>query len=245
MARQATITAFPRNRSGKGVARALRREGKIPAVIYGRGREPEALAIDTTALTRLLTEIAASTTLVDVTVEGRTPVKALIREIQRNPVRPADIIHLDLYEVRAGEKVTVDVPLHFVGVPEGVRNFGGVLDQTMHAISVRVLPADIPEHLEVDVTALNIGQSIHVSDLEFANLQVMSDPRQTVCTVVAPRAEEVVAPTPEAAVVEEPELIRKPKEEGEEGEAEAEAAPKGKAEAPKGKAEAPKGKGKE
>jgi len=231
MARQATLEAAPRNGSGKGVARSLRREGKVPAVIYGRGREPEALALDTTALNRLLTEIAAATTLVDVTVAGRAPVKALIREIQRNPVRPADIIHLDLYEVHADEAISVEVPLHFVGVPEGVRNFGGVLDQTMHALAIRVLPVDIPEFLDVDVTALNIGQSIHVGELSFPKLEIMSDSRATVCTVVAPRAEEVVAPTAEAAeAAAEPELIRKPKEEGEEGE---EAAAE--KEAPKGK----------
>jgi len=116
-----------------------------------------------------------------------------------------------------------------VGIPEGVRNFGGVLDQTTHALQVKVLPADIPEHLEVDVTALNIGQSIHVGELQFPHLEIMTDARVTVCTVVAPRAEEVVAPTPEAAAVAEPELIRKPKEEGEEGEEGAtEPAPKGK-----------------
>ena len=230
MARQVTITAASRSHAGKGVARALRRDGKVPAVIYGRGRAPEALAVETAALNRLLTEIAAATTLVDVTVEGRAPVKALIREIQRNPVRPADIIHVDLYEVHADEKVTIEVPLHFVGVPEGVRNFGGVLDQTMHALEIRVLPAEIPEHLEVDVTVLNIGQSIHVSELQFPHLEILSDARATVCTVVAPRAEEVVAPVAEAVAVEEPELIRKPKEEeeGAEGEGEAEAAPKGK-----------------
>ena len=236
MARQAALEAAPRNRSGKGAARSLRREGKVPAVIYGRGREPEAIALDTTALTRLLTEIAAATTLVDVTVAGRAPVKALIREIQRNPIRPADIIHLDLYEVRAGEKITVEVPVHFVGIPEGVRNFGGVLDQTTHSLQVRVLPAEIPEHLEVDVTALNIGQSIHVGELQFKALEIMTDASVTVCTVVAPRAEEVVAPTPEATeAAAEPELIRKPKEEGEEGEA----AEEGKEAAGKAKAEAP------
>ena len=231
MARQVSIKAAPRQGSGKGVARTLRREGKVPAVIYGRGREAEALAVDTFELTRLLSEIAAATTLVDVTVEGRAPVKALIREIQRNPVRPTDIIHLDLYEVHADEKIVVEVPLHFTGIPEGVRNFGGVLDQTMHSLSVRVLPANIPEFLEVEVTPLNIGQSIHVGELNFPNLEIMSDSRATVCTVVAPRAEEVAAPVAEAEAVAEPELIRKPKdeegEEGEEGATEKEA-PKGK-----------------
>src|ERR1043166_9616033 len=223
MAEQATIQASRRARAGKGAARSLRREGKIPAVIYGRGREPEALALDTTALTRLLSQVSATTTLVDVTVDGQPPVKALIREIQRNPVRPADIIHLDLYQVRAGEKITVEVPIRLVGIPEGVKNFGGVLDHIMHHLSVRVLPADIPEHVDVDVTALNIGQSIHVGELSVAKLEIMNDAGQTVCTVVAPRAEEVVAAVPEEAAVAEPELIRKPKEEGEaEGEAAAE-----------------------
>jgi len=235
MARQATIEVAPRGGSGKGAARALRREGRVPAVIYGRGREPEAVSVETAALTKLLTEITAATTVVDVTVAGRAPLKALIREIQRNPVRPSDIIHLDLYEVRAGQKVTVEVPIKFVGIPEGVRNFGGVLDQTMHSLSLRVLPTEIPENVEVDVTALNIGQSIHVGELKFEHLEIMNDAQQTVCTVVAPRAEEVVAPTPEEVVVAEPELIRKPK--AEEGEGEGEAAPEEKP--------APKAKGKE
>jgi large subunit ribosomal protein L25 len=225
MAEQATIQAARRARSGKGAARSLRRQGSIPAIIYGHGREPEALAVDTTALTRLLSQVSASTTLVNVAVEGRAPVKALIREIQRDPVRPADIIHLDFYEVHADEKIVVEVPVKLVGVPEGVRNFGGVLDHIMHHLSIRVFPADIPEHVPVDVSALSIGQSIHVRDLALEKLELMNDGGQTVCTVVAPRAEEVVAPAPEAAVVAEPELIRKPKEEGEE---EGEGEPEGK-----------------
>jgi large subunit ribosomal protein L25 len=231
MAQQASIQAIPRKGTGKGVARSLRREGKIPAVIYGRGREPQALAVDTTALTRLLAQVAAATTLVDVTVEGRPAVKALIREIQRNPVRPSDIIHLDLYEVHADEKITVEVPVKLIGVPEGVKNFGGVLDQIMHDIEIKVFPADIPEHIDVDVSALNIGQSIHVGDLSVEKIEIMNDARQTVCTVVAPRAEEVVAPVAEVAAVAEPELIRKVKPEEGEGEAE--------------EAEKPKAKGKE
>jgi large subunit ribosomal protein L25 len=228
MAQQATIQAVPRSGTGKGVARSLRREGQIPAVIYGRGREPQALAVDTTALTRLLAQIAAATTLVDVAVEGRPAVKALIREIQRNPVRPADIIHLDLYEVHADEKITVEVPVKLIGVPEGVKNFGGVLDQIMHDIQIKVFPADIPEHIDVDVSALNIGQSIHVGDLSVEKIEIMNDARQTICTVVAPRAEEVVAPVVEAVAVAEPELIRKPKPEEGEGEEEEQPKAKGK-----------------
>jgi len=213
MATQASLSAIPRTRAGKGAARSLRREGRIPAVIYGRGRDPEAIDVETLSLTRLLAQIAAATTIVDVTVEGRTPVKALIREIQRNPVRPADIIHIDLYEVHADQKVTIEVPVKLIGVPDGVKNFGGVLDQIMHDMSIRVLPANIPEHIDIDVSALAIGQSIHISDLQqdAGAYEIMSDPRQTVCTVVAPRAEEVVAPVAEEAAPVEPELIRKAK----------------------------------
>ncbi|HEX7023708.1 MAG TPA: 50S ribosomal protein L25 [Gemmatimonadales bacterium] len=220
MATQATINAAPRAGGGKGAARALRRDGKIPAVLYGRGREAEAIVVDNTALTRLLTQIAAATTIVEVAVEGRAPVQALIREIQRNPVRPADIIHLDLYAVQAGQKIMVEVPVKLIGVPDGVKNFGGVLDQIMHDMSIRVLPAEIPEHIDVDVSALAIGQSIHIADLPTdGRFEIMNDAGQTICTVGAPRAEEVVAPVVEAAVVEEPELIRKAKPE-EEAEAE-------------------------
>ncbi len=104
MAKQATIEAESRDNTGKGIARSLRRAGRIPAVIYGRGREPEALSIDTTSLTRLLTQVSASTTLVEVAVDGKTTIKALIREIQRNPVRPSDIIHLDLYAGDAADQ---------------------------------------------------------------------------------------------------------------------------------------------
>jgi large subunit ribosomal protein L25 len=221
MATQATIQVTPRTGAGKGVARSLRRDGKIPGVIYGRNREAEPIVVDTGALTRLLAQISAATTIVDVAVEGRAPVKALIREIQRNPVRPADIIHLDLYLVQADQKVTIEVPVRLIGVPDGVKNFGGVLDQIMHDMSIKVLPADIPEHIDVDVSALAIGQSIHISDLATGKYEIMNDAGQTICTVGAPRAEEVAAPVAEEVASAEPELIRKAKPD-EDAEAEAE-----------------------
>ncbi|HTO72576.1 MAG TPA: 50S ribosomal protein L25 [Gemmatimonadales bacterium] len=215
---QVTLEAQPRQQKGKGAARSLRRGGQVPAVIYGHGREPEPLTIDAGALSRALLGISAASTLVDVTVAGRAPVKALIREIQRDMIQHGSIIHLDLYEVRADEKITVKVPLHLVGTPDGVRNFGGVLDHVIRDLEILVLPGDLPSHIDLDVTTLTIGHSMYVRDVKVARAEVMMDPNLPVCTVVAPRAEEVAAPAAEATATAEPELIRKVKpEEGEEG----------------------------
>lgn len=216
MADQVTLTAHSRQQTGKGAARTLRRDGRVPAVIYGHGREPQPLTVDGTALQKMLVGISASSTLFDVTVDERPAVKALIREIQRDVIQHNRIIHVDLYEVRADEKITVRVPVHLVGVPDGVRNFGGVLDQVIRELEVRVFPADIPEHVDLDVTTLTIGHSIFVRDLKVEKAEIMAAGDLPVCTVVAPRAEEVVAPVAEAAVVAEPELIRKVKPEDEE-----------------------------
>jgi large subunit ribosomal protein L25 len=167
----------------------------------------------------MLGGISAATTVLDVAIDGRPPVKALIREIQRDSVRPAEILHLDLYEVRADEKVTVAVPVHLVGVPDGVRNFGGVLDHSLREVEIEVFPADIPERIDLDVTALAIGHSLFVRDLKIEKAEILNDPDTPVCSVVAPRTEEAPA-APEEAATTEPELIRKPKAEAEEGEAE-------------------------
>jgi large subunit ribosomal protein L25 len=219
MAQQATISASLRDRTGKGAARTLRRAGKVPGVIYGHDRPPESVTLDTGALQRTLLGISAATTVVDVAIDDRAPVKALIREIQRDPLKPGDILHVDLYEVRADETVTVDVPVHLVGIPDGVRNFGGVLDQVLYSLEIEVLPGDIPQHVELDVTNLGIGQALFVRDATVPKARIMNAPELAICSVVAPRTEETVAPTEEVAATSEPELIRKPKPE-DEGEAE-------------------------
>ena len=216
MANQVSLEAKSRAESGKGVARKLRAEGKIPAVIYGHGREPEALVIEGMAFSKTLASVKGAT-IIDVTVDGKAPVKALIREIQRNPIRPADVIHLDLYEVKADELVTVKVPVHLVGTPDGVRNSGGILDHSIREMEIEVYPGDIPSSIDIDVTALSIGHSIYVRDVSAPKVKILNDPDIPVCSVVAPRAEEVVVPVAgEVPVTAEPELIRKPKPEDEE-----------------------------
>ncbi|MCU0619961.1 MAG: 50S ribosomal protein L25 [Gemmatimonadales bacterium] len=213
MAQTVNLRATSRTTKGKGAARSLRRAGMVPAVIYGRGREPESVQVEAPVLGRALHGVSPTSTLFELTIDDRTPVKALIREIQRHPLRAENILHLDLFEVRADEKVNVEVAVHLVGTPEGVRSHGGVLDQQLYAITLRVLPADIPASVDVDVSALGIGASLHVSDLSVVNAEIVNDAGQTVCVVSAPRTEE--AAPGEAPPTAEPELIRKPKAEDE------------------------------
>jgi large subunit ribosomal protein L25 len=218
MAHVVSLTATPRPATGKGAARQARRRGRVPAVIYGHGRAAQPLEVEAKALEQALSGVEPASTIVELAVDGKA-VKTLIREIQRDPVRP-DIIHVDFYEIHAAEKVTLRVPVHLVGTPDGVRNAGGVLDQVTREVEIEVLPESIPDRVELDVTALKIGDSLHVRDLRIPEARILTDGSLTIATVVPPRAEEVAAPAPEAAAeVAEPELIRKVREgEAEEGE---------------------------
>lgn len=217
MAKQMTFSAQTRRTKGKGAARSLRRTGQVPAVIYGHGREAEPLALDDLMLQKVL-QTAHGSTLLDVTIDDRAPVKALLREVQRDVLQPATVLHVDLFEVRADQKITLQVAVHLTGTADGVRNGGGVLDHTLRELTIKVLPADIPEHVEIDVTPLMIGHAVHVRDIKLPNAEILNDGGLTVCVVVPPRTEEVVAPVGEPVAVAEPELIRKAKAEGEEGE---------------------------
>lgn len=242
MAQTVSLSATAREKTGKGAARQARFQKQIPAVIYGHGRTTQPLMVDALALEKALTGIEPESTLIELTVDGKKA-RTLIREIQRHPIRP-DIIHVDFYEIKADEKVTLKVPVHLVGTPDGVRNAGGVLDQVTREVEIEVLPENIPDRVELDVSALKIGDSLHVSALSIPNAVILTGADLTIATVVPPRAEEVVAPTAEAATeVAEPELIRKVREdeEGVEGEAAPAGEEKGKApkaeEKPKGKKE--------
>ena len=218
-----SLSANSRDATGKGAARTLRSQGQVPAVIYGHGRDPQPLALNARDLDKMLSHIQAESTVIEVTVGGQTA-KTLIREIQRHPIR-RQILHVDFQALVAGEKVTVSIPILLIGVPEGVRLGGGVLDQTLRELEVKVDPSNIPDHVELDVTNMVIGDSKHVSDLSLpSGVEVLDDAETSVAVVAAPRAvieETAVVAEPvegEAGAVAEPEVIGRGKEEDDEGE---------------------------
>jgi large subunit ribosomal protein L25 len=218
-----SLSANSREGKGKGAARTLRSHGQVPAVIYGHGREPLALALNARDLDKMLSHIQAESTVIEVTVGGQTA-KTLIREIQRHPIK-RQILHVDFQALVAGEKVTVSIPIVLQGIPEGVRLEGGVLDQTLREIEIEVDPSNIPDHVEYDVTNMVIGDSVHISDLKVPEgVEVLDDPETSVAVLAAPRA--VIEETPvvaeavegEPGAVAEPEVIGRGKEdEDEEG----------------------------
>ncbi len=218
----ASLSASVRTDTGKGAARSLRRSGQIPAVIYGSAREALSLAINQRDLDRLLQTIAAESTVIELTLDGGRTSKTLIREIQRHPFK-RQILHLDFQELVAGEKVTVSIPILLVGIPDSVRLGGGVMDQVLRELEIEVDPANIPNRIELDVSHLDIGHSLHVSDLKLPEgVTVLADPETTICVVAIPRA---IVETPAAGVeavegAPEPEVIGRGAEAGEEGEEE-------------------------
>jgi len=213
MVTTATLNATLRQEHGKGPARRLRREGKIPAVIYGHGEATRSLAVDALELERLFSRIHVENTIISLKIDGEKggPVRALVREVQMHPFRP-EILHVDFYQIHAGERVHLEVPVRLVGTAAGVRA-GGILQQTLHDIEVRCLPDQIPEAIEADISALEIGESLHVSDLRVPEgVEIEAEAERVVCSILPPtvaaletEAEAAAGPGGEV----EPELIRK------------------------------------
>ena len=194
---------------GKGPARQARRAGLIPAVMYGHGETPVALAVPKREFELAMKTAKGSNVIVGLKLDGGGEQTAIIREVQRDPISH-DILHLDFHHISLTEKVTIEVNVHFVGVPDGVKNGGGVLEHIARTIEIECLPTQIPSSIDADVTALGIGDSIHVRDLVVPNATVLSDPDMTIATVVPPT--KAVEGTPgEAPAKAEPEVIAKGK----------------------------------
>jgi large subunit ribosomal protein L25 len=223
------LKAYPRSLVQHAEVKKLRASGRVPATIYGRQAKPQNLEVGFDEITDLLQSSISENVLVDLSVENdaRAQRLALVQEVQHHPVH-GQILHVDLHEVAADEKVTVMVPVETVGEPVGVKN-GGTLDHVVFKLKVRSLPKDLPAQIIIDVAALDIGKSVHLGEIVApAGVEILGDKGRAVVTVAVPRAEEEVAPaaTAEAAVAGEVEMTKEKKEEGAEGEA----APAGKGE---------------
>ena len=202
MAEQTTLQAEPRAESGKRTARRLRRDGFIPAVVYGPGKATDHLKIRTEEFVAMIRQVNIASTVIGLRVDSGRATKVLVREIQKHPFR-SDILHIDFFRIREDEKIRVAIPVHLLGTPQGVTE-GGILQQIRHELNVECLPGDIPDAFEREIHELVVGDSLHVGDIDTGDVIVLDDVDLTVCTVVPPTVE---------PVVEEEEL-----EEGEEGE---------------------------
>lgn len=191
MATNAKLGAEKRSGTGKGVARKLRQAGRVPAVLYGRDLEAMHLSVDTHEAEHLFHSISVENTIVELEVKGeRATFQTLVREIQTHPWK-ASLLHIDLLRIQADVAVDVEIPVHLVGVPIGVKQNGGILEQIIHELPVRCLPSKIPESIEIDVSALDVNESLHVSDIQLGEgVDVTIDPEQTVCSVAVPRVVE-------------------------------------------------------
>ncbi len=201
---EVNLSATPRQELGSKPAKRLRRNGRIPAVLYGPGiKDAIPLALDRKELDRIMHVIADENVLVNLTIEGEDkPRKAMFKDIAFHPVEDT-VQHIDLLEVLMDHKVVVEVPLHFVGRSEGVAS-GGLLQVEARRLRVECLPVHIPEHIEVDVTSLRIGQSLHVKDLKLPEgLKAKENPDLTIVAVLAPKVEAEVVRAEEAEAPQE------------------------------------------
>jgi len=188
MANAATLPAQKRDGAGKGAARKLRAAGRVPAVLYGRDLEPVHLSVDAQEAERLFHAISVDNTIVELSIDGeKEAYQTLIREIQVHPLRQS-LTHVDFLRIQAGVMVESNVPMRLVGTPEGVKNSGGVLEQSIHDLPIRCIPSKIPESIEVDVTHLDLNESLHIYDVEFEEgVEVMIEQKRTICSVAVPK----------------------------------------------------------
>jgi large subunit ribosomal protein L25 len=223
MAKQVKLTAERRTALGRSAVRKLKAAGSVPAVMYGSKDKPEALQVSRRDINAMLSHAAGENILVELEIGGKSRL-ALVQEVQHAPVGGA-ILHIDFHAVSMDEKIQADVPLEPMGTANGVKNMGGLLEQNLRTLEIECLPRDLPDVLRVDVSALNIGDAIHVREIPLPEgVTTRVQPDLTAFSVLAPTVEE----EPVAAAVEAPagpEVIREKKEEPE---AAAGAAPKDK-----------------
>jgi len=204
------VIATPRTgKFNKNHARRVRVSGKIPAVVYGAGLESVAITVDPRVVTKILHSESGHNTIFDLNVEGAPLVKAMIVDWQHEPIK-GKLLHIDFKRIAMDKAMRVSVPVQLNGIPAGVKNSGGILDQIMREVEIECLPDDIPGHIDIDVTALELYGAIHVSDLPHSGkLKFLDDEHALVAHVTIIKEEapaEVIAP-----VAAEPEVAKKGK----------------------------------
>lgn len=215
---RATLNVEKRDKAGKGIARTLRRQGMIPAVIY-RGGSSLPISISKKAMAEFIDTTAGEHTVVNLKFSDGNSKLAILKEFQTDPLK-GDILHTDFFEISLTEKVSVNVRIMTLGEPIGVKRDGGILQHVLREIEIKCLPDKIPGHLEADISKLEIGQSIHVRDIKVdEGIEVLTTPDEIIVNIVAPAVEKepeapaegiVAAAAPEAV---EPEVIKKGKKE--------------------------------
>ncbi|MDE2824672.1 MAG: 50S ribosomal protein L25 [Gemmatimonadota bacterium] len=210
---QVSLKARQRTDTGKQVAKTLRRDGALPAVVYGGGESSTPLTLDYREFEGFLRKTRGESVVINLEIEGMEDKKALLRDIQRDYLRN-QLLHADFQQIRMSDRITTEVSLVMIGEPIGVTRDGGVLDQSLRVVEISCVASEIPEHLEVDISELSMGDTIHISDLSFENVEIVTDGEVAVVSVLTPMAEE-----PEEEEVdleqEEPEIIGQAREDGE------------------------------
>jgi large subunit ribosomal protein L25 len=218
MAQQVKLKAEKRTVIGRNAIKKIKKEGLVPGVIYGSQAEPIALQVESRALTNVLAHASNEHVLVEleITEAGQSSNRlALIQEVQHHPLK-RQLLHVDFHAVSATEKITSEVPIEAFGEPLGVRTFGGLLEYSLRSLEVECFPQDLPDIIRLDVSNLNIGESLHVRDIPLSSgVEALTDADLTVVSVVASRVGEEVVETAETQAA--PEVITEKK-----GEAKAE-----------------------
>jgi large subunit ribosomal protein L25 len=214
-----TLEVAAREKRGKGAAGRLRREGKVPAVIYGGGREPVAITVDQKEITELVAKSEHGARSIFLLSLAGTDQKrhVMLKEVQVDPIK-GGMTHIDFVRVVMDQKIRTTVPVHVVGLADGVKNHGGILEFQVRDVHVECLPGAIPDSIDVDVSPLGVHDVIRISDLAIPEgVQILEDRERVVISIGVPRAEVAAEMAPEAeAAVAEPELIKKGKPEEEE-----------------------------
>ncbi len=205
---EVTLKADYREGVGKSHSRRLRREGRIPGIFYTAGEEAIPVAVDRK---EFYTVVTGEVSIVDLEFSDGKRRPGVIRDIQWDPVT-MEPLHVDFLGVKYGETVTVDVHIHLKGTPNGVKNQGGVLQFNVRTVTIEVLPKNIPDHIEIDVSDLNVHDSITVADMDQSTYKIVDDPDTVICTVLPARVEAEL-PAEEALEEEEaePEVVGKEK----------------------------------